>query len=146
MYDTILIPVDGSDESKKAVDHGIELAKAFDSTIHALYVINVPGTPRTPYIRDDEEEIRKAGRDFGEQVTGEVVRLAGEAGVDAVSAIRTGTVHEDIVEYADEEGMDTIVMGTGYRGKMGALLGSITEKVVRTAEVPVTTIRMGIDD
>jgi nucleotide-binding universal stress UspA family protein len=146
MYDTILIPVDGSDESRKAVEHGLELAQAFDATIHALYVVKIPGTPRTPYVRDDEEEIREAGREYGEGVTGDVVELAEEAGVDAVSAIRTGTVHEEIVDYANDESMDTIVMGTGYRGKIGALLGSVTDKVVRTAEVPVTTIRMTIDD
>ena len=46
MYDTILVPYDGSDEGRKGAVHGIELAAALGADIHALYVIDLPGAPR----------------------------------------------------------------------------------------------------
>ncbi|MFB6196465.1 MAG: universal stress protein [Haloplanus sp.] len=146
MYDTILIPTDGSKEARKAAEHGIELAAAFDATVHALYVVKLPGAPRTVYLWEEEEEVREEYREYGEEVTGEVADMAAEAGVEAVTEILSGSIHERIVDYADEIDADVIVMGTGYRGKVGGLLGTTAEKVVRTANVPVTTIRMsGLD-
>ncbi|MGM0606333.1 MAG: universal stress protein [Halobacteriota archaeon] len=142
MYDRILIPTDGSDEAEKGVKHGVELAAAVGATVHALYVIDLPGSPRTVYLRDDEEEMRERYREFGEEVTGAVADMAAEAGADCVTVQRSGSVHEEITDYATDEDMDLIVMGTSFRGKFGALLGGDAEKVVRTSEVPVTTIRM----
>jgi nucleotide-binding universal stress UspA family protein len=146
MYDHVLIPTDGSDEAQKAIDHGVELATAFDATVHALYVIDLPNAPRTPHLFDDEEEVRERYRQYGEEVTGEVADAAAAAGLECVTAITTGAPSEEIVDYADDEGVDLIVMGTGYRGRMRTLLGSTTEKVVRTANVPVTTLRLEDDE
>ncbi|MFT4922202.1 MAG: nucleotide-binding universal stress UspA family protein [Haloarculaceae archaeon] len=145
MYDSILIPFDGSDEAQEGVDHGLELAGAVDATVHAMYVVDLPGAPRTVYIRDDEEEIREEYHDYGEEVTADVCDQAADAGVDCETVIKTGAIHEEITEYAEEEGIDLIVMGTAYRGKVGAILGGEAEKVVRTSTVPVTTVRMQRD-
>ncbi|PSP83985.1 universal stress protein [Halobacteriales archaeon QS_1_68_17] len=142
MYDTILIPTDGSKEAARAAEHGVELAAAFDATVHALYVIKLPGAPRTVYVRDDGEEMRAEYEAHGQEVTGDLCEQAAAAGVDCVAATRTGSIHEEIVDYADEEGIDLIVMCSTYRGTIGGLLGSISERVVRTATVPVTTLRM----
>jgi nucleotide-binding universal stress UspA family protein len=55
-----------------------------------------------------------------------------------------GTPHTAILDYAEEHGVDLVVMGThGRRGFDRFLLGSVTEKVVRTASVPVMTVRVG---
>jgi nucleotide-binding universal stress UspA family protein len=146
MYNNILIPYDGSDEAQKAAVHGIELAAALGSSIHALYVIDLPGAPRALSIRDDEEEMRERYQEYGEEVTGELANIAAEHGVECTTAIKTGTPSERIVEYAKDEGMDAIVIGSAYRGKIGALLGSTTDKVVRTATVPVVSQRMEMDE
>jgi nucleotide-binding universal stress UspA family protein len=146
MYQNILIPYDGSKEARKGAKHGIELAAALGSTVHALYVIDLPGAPRTIYIRDDEDEMREEYRKYGEEVTAEICEMAEEQGVDCVAAIRTGKPSEDIVEYAEEEGMDAIVIGSAYQGKFKALLGSTADKVVRTSKVPVVTTRMRFDE
>ncbi|MFB6227939.1 MAG: universal stress protein [Halobacteriales archaeon] len=142
MYDDILIPFDGSDEGELAVEHGIELADAVGATIHALYVVDLPGAPRTVYVRDDEEELREEYREYGEEVTGEVCEAAADAGVDCATVIRTGSVAEEIVDCAKEEGLDAIVMGTAYRGSLGGILGGTTDKVVRASSVPVISHRM----
>ncbi|WP_331235899.1 universal stress protein [Natronorarus salvus] len=143
MYKRILIPTDGGRKSEKAADHGIELAKALDASIHALYVMDLPGAPRTPYIHGDEEEMKREYRAYGEKVTGAVREKAEAAGVTCDTAIVSGTVHEEIVTYADDKGIDLIVMVAGYRGRFGGLVGSVTEKVVRSSNVPVTALRMG---
>lgn len=146
MYDTILIPYDGSDEGRKGAEHGIDLAAELGSSIHALYVVDLPGVPRSVYLRDDEEEMRERYHNYGEEVTEEIADLAAERGVECTTAIRTGSVSETIVEYAEDEGLDAIVMGSAYRGKLGSLLGSTMEKVVRSATVPVITHRMQADE
>jgi nucleotide-binding universal stress UspA family protein len=146
MYDEILIPFDGSDEGQKGADHGVDIAQCCDARVHALYVVDLPGAPRTVYIRDDEDEMREEYREYGEQVTSEVCEMAGEHGVDCVTAIRTGSPGERIVDYAEENDIDAIVLGSAYRGKFRALLGSTAERVVRTAEVPVITTRMGANE
>lgn len=146
MYDSILIPFDGSDEAMKGAKHGIELAATCGATVHALYVIDLPGAPRTVYLRDDEDEMRERYREYGEKVTGDVCEMAGEEGLDCVTALRSGSPGEEIVDYANEENVGAIVLGSAYRGKLGALLGSTAEKVVRTAEVPVVTVREQMND
>jgi len=58
-----------------------------------------------------------------------------------------GGVYETLLQYADEQAIDVIVMGThGRRGLGRALLGSVTERVVRTADVPVMTVREQTDE
>ncbi|QHS17661.1 universal stress protein [Halopenitus persicus] len=146
MYDTILIPYDGSDEARRGAEHGIELAAALGASVHALYVVDLPGAPRTVYIRDDEEQIREEHRDYGERVTEELCEMAGEQGVECTTAIRSGSPAEEIVDYAEEHGMDAIVLGSAYQGKFRAILGGTSDKVVRTSSVPVITDRMSVED
>ncbi|MFC6838054.1 universal stress protein [Halomarina ordinaria] len=146
MYEHLLIPYDGSDEGRKGALHGIELAAALDADVHAIYVIELPGAPRALSIRDDEEQLRREYREYGEEILSEICDAATSRGVDCHRDILSGSVSDRIVEYADEEGMDAIVMGSAYRGKIGTLLGGTTDKVVRTATVPVVSQRMGVDE
>jgi nucleotide-binding universal stress UspA family protein len=142
MYETILIPYDGSDEARMGAEHGLGLAAALGASVHVLYVINIPGTPRAVALRDDEEEVRERYREYADEILGELSETAEEKGVEAVTTTRTGSVSQEIVEYADEEAVDAIVMGSAYRGKIGNLIGGTTDKVVRSASVPVITKRM----
>ncbi|EMA08814.1 Nucleotide-binding universal stress protein, UspA family [Haloarcula vallismortis] len=146
MYDHILVPYDGSDEARKGAEHGIELAAALGATVHALYVIDLPGTPRALALRDDEEEMREEYRDYGEEVLANLGTVAEEHGVDYEMHFKTGAPSEEIVEFAEDEGMDAIVLGSAFRGKLGNLLGGTTDKVVRTSSVPVISQRMSVND
>jgi nucleotide-binding universal stress UspA family protein len=146
MYDNILLPYDGSKEARKGAEHGIGLAAALGATVHALYVIDLPGAPRALSIRDDEEQMREEYHEYGEEVTGELCGMAADRDVECASVIKTGAPAEEIVAYAEEEGMDAIVIGSAYRGTFRALLGSTAEKVVRTSEVPVITTRMEMNE
>ena len=142
MYENILIPYDGSEEAEMAARHGVELATDLGSTVHGLYVIDLPGVPRALSLRDDEEQLREEYEEYGEKVLDELCDIAAEHGVDCEAEMRSGSVSDRIVSYADDEGMDAIVMGSAYRGKIGTLLGGTTDRVVRTATVPVISERM----
>ena len=146
MYEHILIPFDGSDEARRGAIHGVELAASVGADVHALYVMDLPGVPRALSLRDDEEQVRQEYRDYGERILGEICEVAAEHGVDCETAMRTGKPSEEIVAFAEEEGMDAIVMGSAYKGTLGSLLGGTTDRVVRSATVPVVTQRMHMDD
>ena len=144
MYETILFPTDGSDPSFRALDHALDLADAYGATLHALYVVDTT----YPYAdfdggSIDPEPLFRALREEGERTLDEVEERADDAGIPLVSATReSGYVHRAILEYADENDVDVIVMGThGRRGLDRWILGSVTERVVRTADVPVLTVR-----
>ncbi|PSP41003.1 universal stress protein [Halobacteriales archaeon QH_10_70_21] len=139
MYDRILLPTDGSDASDRAVEQAVGLARETGAELHVLFVVE--DIPYAPEMMDDTVEEELQG--IGEEAIAAIEARADEAGVDVVSAIRKGAPHSAILEYADGEGVDAIVMGThGRSGLDRYLLGSVTERVVRTADVPVLTVRM----
>lgn len=139
MYDRILIPTDGSKEAEKGAQHGVDLAAEVGATVHALYVIEEGGNPWSSESMEDQQD---QAREYGRSITAEVGEMASTAGVEFVSAVEVGpAVYETINDYVDEEDIDLIVMGSGYHGKFGGLLGSTGEKVLRSARVPVTTVR-----
>jgi len=84
------------------------------------------------------DELRAEGTEAVEAIAAQ----AEDAGVTAETAIETGIVHRSIVDYVDNEDIDLVVMGTHGRTGVGRfLLGSVAEKVIRTADAPVMTVR-----
>jgi len=139
MYDRILVPTDGSTASEGAVDHAIELAKQYDSTVHALYVID---TGAYSSLEMGSEIVAEALEEEGEKAVGAVADAGAAAGVDVETDVEHGIAHREILNYANEHAVDLIVMGTHGRTGVGRfLLGSVAEKVVRSAEMPVMTVR-----
>ena len=143
MYDRILLPTDGSDAGNRAVDQALGLAAETGATVHLLFVLE--DIPYAPEMMDDTVEAQL--REIGEAAIEEIRGSADEAGVEVVEALRDGAPHSAILEYAADTGADLIVMGThGRSGLDRYLLGSVTERVVRTADVPVLTVRMSEDE
>lgn len=139
MYDRILVPTDGSDWAAAAAEQAIELAAQYDATIHALYVIDVRMSPVSPDL--DRDEVLALYEDSESDPLAVVREHAATDDVPVVEAVRVGVPHESIREYADEHGIDLVVMGTrGETGLEHALVGSTTERVVRTADVSVLTV------
>jgi nucleotide-binding universal stress UspA family protein len=138
MYDAILVPTDGSDGSTAAADHALELARRYDATLHVLYVLDTRMSPVSTGM--EESEIEAMVADSDERPTRALLEMAAAADVPATEAIRPGVPHEVIRDYVTETGIDLIVMGThGRTGLEHALLGSVTERVLRTVDVPVLT-------
>jgi nucleotide-binding universal stress UspA family protein len=142
MYETILVPVDGSAGAEAAAAHAVDLAAIHDATVHALYVVDVRMSPISADM--DHDEVVALVDESGERPTAAVIDGAERAGVPSVEAIRLGIPHRVIEAYAGEEGVDLVVMGThGRTGIEHALVGSVTERVVRTLDVPVLTVHPG---
>ena len=144
MHETVLIATDGSEEVERAVNYGIDLAEAFDAEVHVLYVVETEATYILTVGLSDKD--MEKYEEYGEEVVTGVVERATDRGLDGRGTVRKGRVAEEIVEYADQEVIDAVVMGSAYRGKIGNLIGGTTDKVVRSATVPVITKRMSADE
>lgn len=138
VYDDILLPTDGSDAADAAVDNALSLAVNYDATLHVLYVAD---TTEYSTVTFEDNVVDPLERE-GEGVVDRVVERADAEGVAAKGVVMQGGVFETIRDYVADEGIDAVVMGThGRRGLGRALLGSVTERIVRTSDVPVLTVR-----
>ncbi|WP_114577878.1 universal stress protein [Saliphagus sp. LR7] len=137
MFDTVVVATDGSDSVERAVDVALDLAARFDASVHALSVVDegeVDASP--PQLR---EELTTALETHAEAALGTVRDRAGP-GIE--TAVREGQPATEICEYARATDADLIVTGTrGRHGENRLLLGSVAERVVRTAPIPVLTVR-----
>ncbi|MFB6108662.1 MAG: universal stress protein [Haloplanus sp.] len=144
MYDDILLATDGSVASENATAHAVELAAAHDATLHVLFVVD--SEVYSAYSGDeyvDEREGPEHGlEEVGEETLDAVRETAADHGVDTVEELRHGVPHEEVVRYADENDVDLLVLGTKrLPDEYRSLLGSVTDRVVRTAERPVLVVK-----
>ncbi len=156
----ILVPTDFSAAARAALDYAIELSRQFNGKITALHVSDAEKLSETligleafGYLSSalerppdspgfapsfDVDVIGKAAR----QKLEDWVAESGHENVQIETAIEQGRPAIRIVEFARENGVDTIVMGTYGRGPVAHFfLGSVAENVVRSAECPVLTVR-----
>jgi len=145
MYDSILVPTDGSQTIDGTLSHAIRMAADTGATIQALFVID------TRVIHATSGELREdLADDLAEQGAAAVEHVAdraAEAELDVETAVRKGTPDKEIITYADEHDTDVIVIGTHGKTPREKLqsLGSVSERVVDTAEMPVFVIKNAAD-
>ncbi|AFZ74683.1 universal stress protein [Natronobacterium gregoryi] len=141
MYDRILVPTDGSPEVERALEYGFDLACAHEATVRILYVVNAASYGGLP-METAWEGISDALYDEGQNAVERARDLAPDD-VSVETGVLEGSPNRVIVEEASREDCDLIVMGTHGRGGIDRLLlGSVTERVVRNAPVPVLTVRV----
>jgi len=146
MYDRILVPTDGSTETERAVEHAVELAAAHDAELHAVYVVN-SATFAGLHMETTWEGVDDVLREEGEDALGRVEEIATRHGVPVTPKVLDGSPSRRIVEYAEGEDCDLVVMGTHGRGGIDRLLlGSVAEGVVRACSVPVLTVQVGDEE
>jgi nucleotide-binding universal stress UspA family protein len=140
MYDEILVPTDGSPAAEAALDHAIDLASTYGARLHALYIVDAAAFSS---VEAGAELVVDALEEEGQRAVERVHDAGAEAGVDVVASVQSGSASKSILRYVDDNDVDLVVMGThGRRGVERFLLGSVTERVVRSADVPVMTVRM----
>ena len=149
MHDRILLSTDGTVASAEAVTHAITLAEVHDAVLHVLYVVDEDVV--TAYSGDeyvDEAEGPEHGlEELGEEVLSALRRRASEAGVDIETAMRHGYPAETIVAYADDHDADLLVLGTKrWPEEYRALLGSVTDRVLRVTARPATVVKTEISE
>jgi nucleotide-binding universal stress UspA family protein len=140
----ILVPTDFGEPSEAALDHALAYAKVFGSTVVVMHAFEVPiiGFPDGAMIATADltlNILESARANLDRQV-----KNREGSGVTIRTVVKEGDPYRMINEAAEELGADLIAMGThGRRGLSRALIGSVVEKVVRTARVPVLTVHVG---
>lgn len=141
-FKKILIPADGSEFTKKAVEQGIRIAKLGDGAITAIHILDqavYASMPMDSSVVDLYETMRAEGRAALDYVRG---RCEAE-GVEVVTELIEGSPAKVIINMSAEH--DLVVMGTlSKRGMTKILLGSVTEKVLEKAECPVMVVNASV--
>lgn len=138
---TILVPTDFGEGSEAALAYAVDLAKALGAEVVVLHTYEIPmvGFPDGTLVATAELTTRVLnGAQLG---LDEAKKKHAASGVAFRTLVKQGETWRTILETVDEVGAGLVVMGThGRRGLPRALLGSVAEKVVRTATCPVLTV------
>jgi nucleotide-binding universal stress UspA family protein len=143
MYDSVLLPTDGSDGAAEALEHAIGVATAFDADLHIISIIDRRVVLAAD--TDEKEAVRSELSDDATEAVEGLANRAAEAGIEATTATTEGVPHREILAYAADNDLDLLVLGThGRTGREKRLhLGSTTERVVKESERPVTVVNIG---
>ena len=147
----ILLPIDFSDASTTLLQYGVYLAEKYDARIYIVFVtedavtyagLSYPNHSELPLadipFNRLQEDLTAYARERMEKF---LEKNMTPAGVAYQSTILFGHVAEEIIDYANKETIDLIIIGThGFKGLNRMLLGSVAEKVVKLAPCPVMTI------
>ncbi len=152
MYKKILLPIDGSKNSKRATIHAIDMADVSGGDITVLFVVEsfypryavLPTTVNSP---DDDyfKEVRNEGvqiiEDFKKDL--EENQCKGKCkNIHFKTLVKEGKTYIEILKTIDEENIDLVIMGSSGRHSTleRIILGSVTERVIRESHVPVLVI------
>ncbi|MDR6215343.1 universal stress protein [Paracidovorax wautersii] len=144
MFKHILIPVDGSPTSMLAVGKAAALAKTFGSSVTALYVVDpYPFTGVGADFAYGQAQYLSAATAEANAALDAAKKAIEDAGVPVTTVVGEGhAVHDGIVRAVESTGADLIVMGShGRRGLEKLVLGSVTQRVLGVAHVPVLVVR-----
>src|SRR3954452_12882694 len=136
----ILVPTDFSKHSQTALVYGVAFAQKFGAQLHLLHIVQDLALffPDTVTVVPPTDQLTEA-------VEAALQRVLRENHLEAMgvqTAVRSGSPFHEIAQYARDEDVDLIIMGThGRGGLMHLLMGSVAEKVVRKAPCPVLTVR-----
>lgn len=140
----VLFCTDFSENSEEAQRHALEYANALEAELIVLHVLDLwAGVPTYNeglyvYVRDAVGRLEEAARSKLE----ELGKICGASVKKVTTLCVMGTPAEEIVRVANDQGVGLIVMGThGWTGLRHMLLGSVAEKVLRTARSPVMVVR-----
>ena len=138
MYETILVPTDGSDPANRAVEHALEIADRCDANLHAMYCVETyrygePALSSTEIVLDNLE-------DRGASMLEEIADRADNAGIECTWNVCHGRPWEEVNEKATELDADLVVIGfQGQSHERPGKIGSVAERIVRYADRPVLT-------
>lgn len=143
MYDTLLVPTDGTDHAAVVASHAAEIAATRSATVHVLSVVDdraflVLDDDRIAAVREDlQANAREAVDDVATRMTAHDLEVE--------TAVDSGHPAECILAYADDHDVDLIVMGTSGDQYESNVVGSISQRVVRRAPTPVLTVGPDVD-
>ncbi len=152
MFTQILVALDGSELAEKALPVAGNLAESSGGTIHLIQAVSrqpefeaAHGGEASPQLAELSQDLARrlietrqtSGQEYLDRVAAEL----SNAGLKVETAIQEGAADEQIISYSREHGIDLIVISThGYGGVKRLLLGSVTDRVIRSCEVPVLVV------
>ncbi|MEF8785224.1 MAG: universal stress protein [Haloarculaceae archaeon] len=138
MYERILLPTDGSDHTKRATEHAIDIAKTRGATLHVFSVVD----DRAFLVLDDDrvDEVRSELEENALDAIAEAVEAADREGIETVSDVDVGNPANCIVDYATDNDIDLVVMGTSGNEYEENVVGSVSKRVVDASPIPVLTV------
>jgi nucleotide-binding universal stress UspA family protein len=141
MYERILLTLDGSALAEQAVPHAVIHAQCFGAELTLLKVL--APLPRGRRVsRAAIERAEKATEDLAREYLESIAAPIRERGITVQVAMVNGSPYEEIVRFAEENQMELLVMSTrGHSGISRWLLGSVADRVVRGATVPVLLVQ-----
>jgi nucleotide-binding universal stress UspA family protein len=149
MYDRILLPTDTSAGVERAIEHAVHAAERYGADIHFLFVVDedvysaYSGDEYVHELEGLESALEQAGREELEQLR----ERAEQEGLDVTTELRYGVPHEEILAYMADADIDLTVMGSKRRsGEYRRLLGSVTERVAKLSERPVTIVKTAVEE
>ena len=137
----VLVAIDGSDASINAADHAISISKNYNAELYAVHIIHTDVDLLGPH---ETSELMTKMRDEGERYLNKVETIANENNVQIKKEIISSTnISGGILEYAEENIIDLIVVGTrGESGFKRLLLGSVASRIVTYAYCPVLVVKI----
>ena len=142
---TILLATDGSDEGKQATQAAAELSRDTGSEVHVVYVLPTPAQLIGHHLYSDEIReslIGGAERDAETFLKEQAERIGSGGGKVAETHLRSGDPDKEILRAAEALGVGLIVVGSRGLGAVSrALMGSVSDSVVKHAHCPVLVIR-----
>lgn len=136
----IVVALDGSEPSGRAFDMAIEQASKFGAMLTVLHVLEPLFVPPEPY-GFNSSALDEASREYGQKLLADAVERAKARGVQATSALLSGTPAEAISTGAAEVSADLIVIGSRGQGRVGRFfLGSVSDRVLHQSKCPVLVV------
>jgi nucleotide-binding universal stress UspA family protein len=144
----ILLATDGSREASLAALTAVDLADKTGSELHVAFVLRTQDAPDYEALGFDTERPTEEVQQMGQRLLNEQVRQVEEAGGAVVRAhFRIGRPDQEIVSVGEDVGAGLIVLGSqGLGGVKRALMGSVSDSVVRHAHCPVMVVRQAASD
>lgn len=150
LFEKILVPLDGSEHSSKALEIAVQIAKKFGGKITLIHIYHVSVrpmvmpepitlTPGIPIISPSEySKVVEAAKEAGSRILVEGEKRAKSEGVEVETLLREGHIVHEIVKVAEEGKFNLIVMGArGISRIKEIILGSVSDGVIRNAPCPV---------
>ena len=130
MFENIMVPSDGSKHSDKAVDVAIEIAKKFNSKITAVYILD----ENTSFSYDTLE-------DEGNEILKKISKKGKKEGVMVIEHLITANPLRDMKVIAQKTQVDSIVINhLGKDNSENVLIGSITDRIIKTFDIPIVLV------
>ncbi|GAX91094.1 universal stress protein [Effusibacillus lacus] len=142
MYKKILLPYDGSDHSKKAVDAAISLVEGREKDSRVTLLNVAPTLHLGPEMINLDIDLEAVVQREGEEVLKEAAEKLQAKGIPVEELVETGDAAREICLFAKHQQCDLIIMGSRGLGTFGELvLGSVSHKVLHHAPCPVLIVK-----